>query len=341
MVLFLVAIGLGFLATGGILILVRQVGILDMPNERSAHTSPMPTLGGVGIILGVWGALAVGGLMGTQAPVVWQGLLIGSGILMVLVYDEIRPLGRLTKLILQVGTAGVMVGADVVLSRIYIPGWMDIGLHFWAIPVTFLWFLGIQNFYNFMDGIDALAGLEGVLVAGLWAMIASGLMSSETTLPIVIAGASLGFLFLNFPPGKIFMGDAGSNFLGLTLGVMAVLGDGMGLPFGVSLLLLGAFLFDTIYTLLRRLFRRENITLAHRFHLYQRLDRMGWSHLRINVVYGLCTLLLGGVGYLWVYGHAQVAFRATVGMLVLMGMAAGWVEWRWKAWSMLGKCHGV
>jgi Fuc2NAc and GlcNAc transferase len=126
------------------------------------------------------------------------------------------------------------------------------------------------------------------------------------------------------------MGDAGGHFLGLTLGSFAVLGDVHGVPFGVSVVLLGAFLFDAVYTIGRRAQRGENVTLAHRFHLYQRLDRLGWSHGQINLAYGAVTLLLGLAGYLWTFAHPGLALRFTLAILVAMAAGSAWVEWKWS-----------
>lgn len=304
--------------------------VLDMPDDRSAHIQPMPTLGGLAILLGTGMALAPGGLFFTLPPI-WPALSIGTAILCVLVYDEIRPMGRLAKFVIQCGASLVLIGGGVVLHRLDLPFVGVLHLSWVAMPVTFLWLVGMQNIYNFMDGIDGIAGVEGFLVSGLIAGLAISFSSSLAPVCFVVAGSTLGFLFFNFPPARIFMGDVGSHFLGLMLGVIAIWGEQDGVPFWIVVLCLGAFLYDGIYTLLRRLFRGENITQAHRFHLYQRLNRMGWTYRSVLGLYGGLTGLLGAVGYFYSFGYHHLSLGSGCMVVVLMVIGTAWVESRWRA----------
>ena len=126
------------------------------------------------------------------------------------------------------------------------------------------------------------------------------------------------------------MGDVGAHFLGLVFGMLAVVGEGEGIPFWVSVVFLGAFLFDTVYTILRRLCRGENITMAHRFHLYQRLVRLGWGYGRVDLMFGVCNLLLGAVGYLYLYGYPTLALAVGCGTAALVACGTVWVESSWR-----------
>lgn len=163
-----------------------------------------------------------------------------------------------------------------------------------GIPITLLWIVGLINAYNFMDGIDGIAGGQA-LVAGVgWAIL--GWLGQHTLLLIlggILSSASLGFLRHNWPPARIFMGDVGSAFLGYSFAILPLMLDTPKLPM-VGLLLVWPFVFDTMLTIIRRFRKGENIFTAHRSHLYQRLVIAGYSHQRVALTYiGLAAV--GGV----------------------------------------------
>jgi Fuc2NAc and GlcNAc transferase len=149
------------------------------------------------------------------------------------------------------------------------------------------WIAWSINFYNFMDGIDGLAGAEAVFI-GLGAGYIAGRVGTQPTLAInwIIASSALGFLFWNWPPAKIFMGDAGSGFLGYAFGCLAV-GSGPewdgGFP--TYFLLLSLFWLDAGLTLIKRIICRERFWEAHRQHLYQKAAQKGFSHLEITLFF--------------------------------------------------------
>jgi Fuc2NAc and GlcNAc transferase len=160
------------------------------------------------------------------------------------------------------------------------------------------------NLYNFMDGIDGIAGTEALfvgIVAGAFSLSAGSVGSGASGIALVafiVAAAALGFLLWNWAPARIFMGDAGSGLLGYVYGILAIASERSGsLPISLWFLLLGVFIFDATVTLVRRLLNRETWYSAHRSHAYQRLVISGWSHQRVvcgvvavNVV--LATLVL-------------------------------------------------
>ena len=335
--LLLIGTGLGWATTWAVRVLVRRVGILDTPNQRSSHARPMPTLGGLGIIGGTWLATGCGYfLLDLPLPPYWGAFSIGSLILIIFAADEIRPMSQYLKLFLQVIIAAVFIGWGVTLNQVEFPGLGVISLGDFSHPLTLLWLVAIQNLYNFMDGIDGLAGLEGFLVAGLIGGMALMFVPPIVPLCLALVGATLGFLFWNFPPGKIFMGDVGGHFLGLILGVIAVIVNDYGIPFWICLLFLGAFLIDSMYTIVRRLFRGENIAQAHRFHIYQRLNTMGWSHHQINILFGSITLLFGGIGFLNQLGHVRPSYQCLGGLLVLIALGTIRIENQWCKFHQTG-----
>ncbi len=156
-----------------------------------------------------------------------------------------------------------------------------------GVPITFLWITGLTNAYNFMDGVDGIAGGQAV-VAGLgWAVLGwLNHLPLISTLGLLLAACSLGFLGHNWPPARIFMGDVGSAFLGYTFAILAVIAAQKDPRLALTgLLLVWPFVFDTTFTFLRRLRGGENVFAAHRSHLYQRLVIAGYSHCFVTLLY--------------------------------------------------------
>jgi UDP-N-acetylmuramyl pentapeptide phosphotransferase/UDP-N-acetylglucosamine-1-phosphate transferase len=200
-------------------------------------------------------------------------------------------------LLAQVAAAAAVVGTGVVFRDIVLPGGAVIRLGPFAIPLTLLWLVFLTNIYNFMDGIDGLAATEAIVAAAVMAAIAVCLGHPDIALAMcVLAGGVAGFLVLNRPPARVFMGDVGSTFLGFTFAGWAVLSAARGpqpLPLVAWIAVLSPFLFDAVCTLARRLWRREKVYQAHRTHFYQRLVQGGWTHGRTTALYGLLAAAAG------------------------------------------------
>jgi Fuc2NAc and GlcNAc transferase len=266
--------------------------VLDVPNERSSHTSPTPSGGGLAIVAVVLSGVAILGLTG----VLGRGescALLGGGALVAAVgwLDDRRSLGASTRLAAHVAAAAwalwwlggmpfLATGPEVHSLGMF--GTVLAGFAIvWAINVT-----------NFMDGIDGLAAGEVVTVT-----LTAALLLAEVHPPLAAAaaltgGAALGFLPWNWRPARIFMGDTGSGFLGFVLAVLAVASERAGaLPALVWIVLYAVFATDATVTLLRRAWRGERWYRAHRSHAYQRAVQAGWSHARVTV-----TVLLVNVG---------------------------------------------
>lgn len=290
--------------------------MLDIPNSRSSHTSPVPRGGGLAIVVCVLG-VALGGA--ALHVVEWQlaTALAGGGTLVAVAgwLDDRRGLGAGTRLACHTVAAIWAVAWLGGLPALAFPGGgLSLGR-----PGAVLAVVGVvwaTNLFNFMDGIDGLAAAEAaaVGVGGVLLLLAGG-APGETLLPATAATASLGFLFWNWAPARLFMGDVGSGFLGFTFAVLGLWAERTG---GASLLLWGggsmAFIFDATVTLVRRLWRREGLAAAHRHHAYQRLVRSGVGHARVVGLYTLLNLALlalvlaGGTGRI----HLLVAVGLTV-----------------------------
>ncbi len=298
--LSLVLIPAAFLATAALTLGVRQHALnrelLDVPNERSSHSVPMPHGGGIAIVVVTMasvGVLWLGELAGgwVLAAYVAGGLLVAE----VGYLDDHKHVWPPWRLLAHF-TAGT--GVLVALGNfppLSVFGFeLDLGLFTFALSALFI--VWLVNLYNFMDGIDGIAGVEAVTVAGA----AAGLLWYEgaadvAMLAAVLAAANLGFLIWNWPPAKIFMGDVGSGFLGFCFGALALMTFGISaINVWVWPILLGAFLVDATVTLVRRVLRRETFYEAHRSHAYQYASRKLGSHLPVTVAVGMinvCWLL--------------------------------------------------
>ena len=285
---------------------VRRVAlrhrILDAPNERSLHSQPTPRGGGTAIVavslIGIWLCWALLPLCSAQHLLSF----IGAALLIAVVSwrDDVRPLpvlGRFGAHTLAAVVVVVGVGSWTVLEA---PGVGSLCLGYLGLPITFLWIVGLTNAYNFMDGIDGIAGSQAV-VAGLgWVALTWGSGHVETWLGLLLAAASLGFLVHNWPPAKIFMGDVGSAFLGFSFAALAIIGARRDPRLALAgVLLVWPFVFDTSFTLLRRLRRGENIFQAHRSHLYQRLVLAGFSHRFVTCLYGALAVVGVALALMW------------------------------------------
>lgn len=290
--------------------------IYDIPNARSSHVRPTPRGGGLGIVVAVEGGLLLLHYLG-ESPWVWPALLgplvgalaiAGTGWI-----DDLRSLGARVRFTIHASAAVVAIWS---ITQIFPRGLASFGSGWsgWLVAaIGFLWIVGLTNTYNFMDGIDGLAGSQG-LVAGLgWALLGSVTSwPGATAVGLVIAAGCFGFLLLNWPPASIFMGDVASGFLGFTFGALTLLAAYRDLPLAVAgALLLWPFLFDSIFTFLCRLYRRENVLAAHRSHLYQRLIIVGFSHRRVTLLY-LALDLTGLLLALCVVVSRNVAFLLIV-----------------------------
>ena len=281
----------------------RQRVLIDIPNERSSHSQPKPRGGGIMIVLitliGVLGLLLIGP---ARSMSLLTFLICGGIIAFVGWIDDMRSLSTTLRLAIQVLCALVSILGIGYFDKLTV-GNSTFALGLVGIPFTIVWLVGLTNAYNFMDGIDGIAG--GQAVVGGLAWLGFGLIQQVPIVSIIgllIASSSLGFLWHNWQPSRIIMGDVGATFLGYSFAVLPLLFENHtpilenGLWF--SMLVLWAFLADTGITMLRRALRRENIFQAHRSHFYQRLVISGWSHARVSALY-IVLSVLGSLFAIW------------------------------------------
>jgi Fuc2NAc and GlcNAc transferase len=273
----------------GYVYVARRGNILDHPNARSSHAESTPHGGGLPLYL----AFAVGvGYAVTNGSLDHRHyvLLTVSSLLLVAVgiMDDIRDLSVKFRLSLYSGVVILVVTAllwDVVLP--IFP--MGVGL----LALTCMVILWLLNLYNFMDGIDGMAALQAVLACGAAAFLSRD--EQYSLFCLLLAGAQIGFLLLNAPPARLFMGDAGSIPTGFLLGALAILGGVNGAVDPLSwVVLLAVFVTDATWTLIWRMSTGQAFTQAHRLHAYQRLSRYWGSHIKVDgvLLFILCFWLI-------------------------------------------------
>jgi UDP-GlcNAc:undecaprenyl-phosphate GlcNAc-1-phosphate transferase len=296
--------------------MVKRIKIMDIPNSRSSHETPVPKSGGIVIVITfLIGVLSIY-LFGDATLILdkyFFGFLFSSLLIAgVSLYDDINNKSFLFKLISQIIAAGIVIFSGIVIREIAFPWVGQVQLGVIGYLLTFLWIIGLTNAYNFMDGLNGMAAGPAA-INGLFFCVLSYSQGSIFVYIIcytIIAGA-LGFLVFNFPFPKIFMGDVGSAFLGFvfaTLGIIAALYDHSHTSLFVMPLLMFNFIYDTSFTFIRRLLKHENVFSAHRTHLYQLFNQLGYSHVTVSCFhFGQCVAQgIGAYIMINIYGNNRI-----------------------------------
>jgi UDP-N-acetylmuramyl pentapeptide phosphotransferase/UDP-N-acetylglucosamine-1-phosphate transferase len=275
-----------FLISAGVTYILCRLGtrftVLDHPNERSLHTRPVPRGGGLAIVLAAVLTSAVGSYFTTLPS---EFFILGAAGLVVAVIsfiDDQRALSATIRIATHMLAAAVVVYAGYRVPHDLLPGYALASTGPVSIALTMLFVVWMTNLYNFMDGMDGFAG--GMAVFGFGGLAIFGVLADHVVFGwanAIVAAAAGGYLFFNFPPARIFMGDVGSALLGFLAAAFTLWGGRDGVvPFWAALLLFSPFIVDATYTILRRAARGERIWEAHRSHIYQRLVQCGWGHRR-------------------------------------------------------------
>ena len=286
---------------------------LDYPNERSLHEQPVPRVGGVGIVAGVLLAFAL-----VRAEPLLAGLVAALAVVSYL--DDRAHL-----------PVALRFGAHAIAAVVFVlaatpdlhPLWQA------ALALATMW---VTNLYNFMDGSDGLAG--GMALFGFGAYALAAWLAGDAVFVIVaasIAAAAAAFLAFNFPPARVFMGDAGSIPLGFLSAALGILGWRAGhWPLWFPVLVFSPFIIDASLTLARRLLRGERVWRAHRSHYYQRLVQLGWGHRNTALAEYALMAACGGLA-LWALGQPLAVQWAAVGAAIVAYLAlAAFVDVAWR-----------
>ena len=322
--------------TPAIIRLARRIGALDHPNTRKVHSEVRPLLGGLAIFVGVWVPLMllsfwdnlVTQRLAESWPMLVQLFLAGLAMLALGAWDDKVGLHAWWKLAVQVPVAVLLVGAGVSFGALTVPGWGSVELGWLGPLVTVLWIVGVTNALNIIDGIDGLASGVAFFIS-LTSAIAA-LTFGNALLALVLfsmAGACLGFLKYNFNPARIFLGDTGSLFLGMTLAVVSVMANAKGTlaaSLFVPLLALGYPIIDTLLTMARRSLQGKSWFKGDRGHIHHRLLALGLNHGQAALVlYGVCVLFC-----LLALGALLDRTSVFAGGLVVVCGAVGTLLWK-------------
>ena len=287
-------------------LMLDRVRIMDLPTERSSHESPTPKSGGISIVATFSIGVIIIFLIADKTLIrtdyflgfVFSALLIAG----ISLYDDVKHKPFIVKLATQLLAVSLVLAFGIVIDQIALPFVGLVTLGWLSYPISFLWIMGMTNAFNFMDGLDGLAGGVAVIVSAFFCAItfSQGSTFVYITSYAILAG-SLGFLIHNFPPARIFMGDVGSAFLGFVFAVLAIIAaryDHSHTSFMVMPLLVFNFIYDTFFTFIRRLLHGDRVFDPHRTHLYQLFNRIGYSHRTVSLFhYGMC--ILQGIAAVW------------------------------------------
>lgn len=300
-----------------------RLGILDIPNRRKIHVKSTARFGGFAIFLGV-----MLGLIYLQPNHEHMPEIITGAIVIVLTgaLDDkysIRPVVKLTG---QLIAASFLISSGLIIEKITLPliGVIDLG--FFSVLITVLWIVGITNAINLIDGLDGLA--TGVSTIALISMSVIAIMDMQmvaASLCLVMIGANLGFLYHNFHPASIYMGDTGSNFLGYMIAVVSIIGLFKNVAlfsFIIPIIVLAVPIFDTLFAIVRRIHNNESIMMPDNKHIHYQLIHAGYSHrTTVLIIYGF-SALFGILAILFSYASITISLFITFLVLILIHLLA-------------------
>ncbi|RNB61585.1 undecaprenyl/decaprenyl-phosphate alpha-N-acetylglucosaminyl 1-phosphate transferase [Brevibacillus gelatini] len=304
---FLTSLIVSFIATPYVKKLAEKIGAVDAPNQRKVHTRIMPRMGGLAIYLGYLAAFFLFVPYASMSEML--GIFIGSTIVMAVgMLDDKYQLSPKWKLIGQlIATAIVVIPFGLKIGVVNLPysGSIDFssGWLFWlAIPITMFWIVGVTNAVNLIDGLDGLSAGVSAIAAGTMGVMALLMDDYKVaTYCFVLLGAILGFLYFNFHPARLFMGDTGSLFLGFNLAALSIMGfkEALFVSFIIPIVVLGVPLWDTFFAIVRRIVNKKPISSPDKGHLHHCLLNMGLSHrstvltiYSISIFFGTMAILL-------------------------------------------------
>ncbi len=335
---FLLGLIIAVLATPITMKLAKKWGAIAQPGGRHVHSRPIPRLGGLAIYAAFWISALV-----TQDwdKTIW-GLFVGSTMILVVgIWDDVREIRPLYKLYWQIAAAAVLLAFGFSMNSISLPfieksiNFQDLGLSAIGLILMLFWVVGLVNTVNVSDGLDGLAAGICFIVALLLFWSADRIVDQPTAhsaayLMLALAGALLGFLFFNFPPARVFMGDSGSMFLGYIIGGISIMGllktaTILGLVF--PLLVLGMPVTDLTFAIIRRKLRGQSIAKADRGHLHHRLLDAGFTQRQavlsmygISACFGLSAVLGAKGQWIWAFMVLCIVFALLI--TILMRQAA-------------------
>lgn len=327
--LLLAGFGLSWLISGLVRRYAFATRLIDKPNQRSSHSVPTPRGGGLAIVVSYVALVAALGAQGALALRLVSTLL-GCGLLIagIGLFDDWAPLPARWRLLAHsVAALGALWLMDGI-PPVPLFG-LDVDLGWFGLALAAGYLVWMTNLFNFMDGIDGIASIQAI-TSSLGGALCWWLATSTPLwyVPVVFAVCVAGFLVLNYPPAKIFMGDVGSGFIGMMLGIFSLWTAQQATQvFWCWFILIGCFMVDATTTLVRRVRRGDKFHEAHRSHAYQYAARKHGSHETVS-------LAVGAINLVWLLPIAVlVALRFLDGALGTLIAYAPliWLAYRYKA----------
>lgn len=272
--------------------LAYRVGAVDRPNYRKVHAHIMPRLGGLAIFL----AFLIGVLVyRPENPAIIPIIIASFVIIIIGVLDDMLEISAKAKFLGQTVAAAIVIFfGDIQIASINIPfgGVLDFG--YLSIPLTLIWIVGITNAINLIDGLDGLAaGVSSIALLTLAAMAFIMNDSFVLVMALILVVSTVGFLFYNFHPAKIFMGDTGALFLGFIISVLALMGfkNVTFVSLVIPIIMLGVPISDTFFAIVRRLLNKQPPFQPDKSHLHHRLISIGFTHRQtVLIIYGIASM---------------------------------------------------
>ncbi|MDD2504684.1 MAG: MraY family glycosyltransferase [Bacilli bacterium] len=300
--------------------LANHVGAVDVPEKRKVHTKTTPRMGGLAIFLAFLTGYIFFGEISTQMI----SILIGSFLIILLgILDDIKSIRAIYKFMVQVLAASVIVlYGNICLQDIGAFG-IYINFGIFAYPITIIFIAAIINAINFIDGLDGLAaGVSSIYFAtiAIIAFMLNRIGNLDTTLSLLMLGATLGFLIFNFHPASIFMGDTGSMFLGFIIAVISLLGYKAATVTSlfVPILILFLPLLDTVLAIFRRIIKGKSIGTPDKEHIHHQLLRLNKSTKKtVFIMYGI-SLLCAAISIFYTLGDNKTAILLYIGLLIVI-----------------------
>lgn len=317
---FLISAVTSLLVTPLIKRLANKLKAIDEPdNKRKTHDCVRASLGGLSIFIG-----ATAGFLYLQ-PVHPQmnAIILGACIMLITgMLDDIFDLKPIYKLSGQLTAAIVVVSSGLIIEKLTVPFLGTVYLEGIGYIITILWIVGASNAINLIDGLDGLAA--GVSTIGLTSIFIMAVMDYRFVvvyLSIILIGSSLGFLYHNFYPAKIFMGDTGALFLGYSIAVVSMLGLFKNVAlfsFIIPIIVIAIPMFDTILAIIRRTINKQGIATADKKHIHYRLLSMGYSHrASVLIIYGF-SAFFGGMAI--IFNSSTLQTSLIVFSIVIIGI---------------------
>jgi len=330
---YLASAFVALLITPLVIRLAHWLRILNVPGVRDVHSRPIPRIGGMAVFFSTMLPLSlvlllqntIGSAFRNILPQITVLLVAAMLVFLVGLIDDIRGLRARIRLLAQVVAATGVCIAGIRIESVTIADWLTLDFGWFSWPLTMLWIVGVTNAVNMTDGLDGLAAGISAVACGVIAVFA--IYSGQVIMAVLmlaLLGSLSGFLYFNFNPAKIFLGDSGSFFLGFTIAASSVMCShkssalvGLALP----ALALGIPIFDTLFSMLRRFLERRSMFASDRAHFHHRLLDLGLKHKHVVIaIYGI-TLFVTGLGLFMMITHNEKSLVIFLCLLMLLVLA--------------------